>query len=807
MEETDQKEYQSVILGALLHDVGKMLQRGSFGSLDTKGQHPQVSSDFVSAFKDFFSKVVDFDLFKILVQRHHENPNHFKKELLCQDAPEEYRALCYLVSRADNYSSSERGDKAETYQDFKTTPMVSIFSRIKLNKELPDQYRYRLNPLIPENAFPETFYKYENNEVNEHLQNFGKDFKQFVENVTRIDFGTIFQNILTILLQYSWCIPSNTQEDIPDVSLFDHLKTTCAIATCLYQYHHPHFNEDEIKNDKAEKFLLLVGDLSGIQNYIFNITHIWAGGVAKRLRARSFQLNIISEIISHKILHIFNLPLANILMASGGKFYILLPNTNTKEADDKIMSIKKEADFWFYENLNAEINVNIATMPLSGNDFEHYNNAMKRINQLLQQIKKKPFHSIVIKNGFWKDDMATLDINFGEEEKLCKACKKFPGEKKEDGKFICNRCYYDKEIGQILPKVKYISFYKNDAGRFNDYLGYSFDLLNNTEKVKPRPYLILNIDEPTLNYNFPAAHRFIANYVSTFIGSTDCNACKNNDCSERDNAKAGQPKFFECIANESTGRKMLGYLKADVDNLGAIFAFGLKENSTVSRIATMSRMLDVFFSGYMQRLIEEKYPEIYTVYSGGDDILVIGPWDSIITFAVELNARFKQFTCNNENITLSAGIAFVKHNYPVFRAVEMADNALDTSKGPDKNSLTVFGQTEKWDDVPEVIKESEKLSRWVKYKGVSFGFVRNLLIYSRMHDKFNRTKKTEHLKFLPLMTYEIARNLPSVDNKDAEKRAIRAWAESLKDLKSPILKNLEIIANYALTANRGGNDE
>lgn len=106
---------------------------------------------------------------------------------------------------------------------------------------------------------------------------------------------------------------------------------------------------------------------------------------------------------------------------------------------------------------------------------------------------------------------------------------------------------------------------------------------------------------------------------------------------------------------------MLGYLKADVDNLGAVFAFGLQETNSISRISTLSRMLDIFFSGYMQKLIEDNYPELYTVYSGGDDVLVIGPWDSITNFAKELNEEFKRFTCNNENLTLSAGIAFVKH--------------------------------------------------------------------------------------------------------------------------------------------------
>src|SRR4030066_2224429 len=126
MEKFNQREYQIVILGALVHDVGKMLQRGSFGSLDTGGKHPKVSSNFVSAFKEFFSKFVDFDLFQTLVQRHHEDLR-LGDELICQNAPNDFKSLSYLVSRADNYSSAERGEKTEDYQDFKLTPLVSAF--------------------------------------------------------------------------------------------------------------------------------------------------------------------------------------------------------------------------------------------------------------------------------------------------------------------------------------------------------------------------------------------------------------------------------------------------------------------------------------------------------------------------------------------------------------------------------------------------------------------------------------------------------------------------------------------------------
>ncbi|MBI4847718.1 MAG: type III-A CRISPR-associated protein Cas10/Csm1 [Nitrospirae bacterium] len=806
MKDFNQKEYQTVILGALLHDVGKMLQRGNFRSLDTKGKHPQVSSVFVSAFKDFFSRFVDVDLLQTLVQRHHED-SRLGENLICQNAPEKYRALSYLVSRADNYSSSERGEKAEDYQDFKSVPLVSIFSRIDIGKALPEKLRYRAKPLNPEETFPEKFDEYDSDELNNHLQYFGEEFSMLVkdaEHTTQGDFYNMFANIFTILMRYTWCIPSNTQEEIPDVSLFDHLKTTCAIAACLYQYHFPDLKESEIKNDKTDKFILLVSDLSGIQNYIFNVTHIGAGGVAKRLRARSFQINLLSEIVSHKILHVFNLPLANILMSSGGKFYILLPNVG--DGNSRITALKKEIDTWFYKKFNAEINLNIETTCLSGDAFDNYGEILRKLNQSLQRMKKKPFNELLTGNGLWNENMAALNIDFGDEEKLCKACNKFPGEMR-DGKFICDKCEDDKIIGQKLPKIKYIVFYKNNTGEFKNYLDYSFDLLDDVSHVKYGAYLILSIEEFITDSRLPMAHRFIANYISTFISIDECSDCKDNIvCSEKDHAREGQPKFFECIANESTGRKMLGYLKADVDNLGGVFACGLRDGQkdigTVSRIATLSRMLDIFFSGYMQKLIEDNYPELYTVYSGGDDLLVIGPWDSIIKFADELNSEFRRFTCNNKNLTLSAGIAFVKHSYPVFRAVEMANNYLNISKAnTGKDSLMVFGQTIKWREVPEIIKESEKLSNWLKDKQISSGFANNLLYYSQMNNKFRENRQTEYLRFLPLMTYDIARNI------SIEKREIRTWAESLKDLNNTVLLNLGIIASFALTANRGKKDE
>lgn len=809
MADFNQREYQTVILAALLHDVGKMLQRGSFGSLDTSGKHPQVSSVFVGAFKEFFSEFIDFELFQTLVKRHHEDQRNFDEDLLCQNAPEQYMPLSFLVSRADNYSSSERGKKAEIYQDFKRTPLVSVLSRIKLNKGLPDPQKYRLAPLSPENAFPQKFETYEGDEFNRHLTSFGKEFKDLIENLKHADFDTMLSHIMSLLLKYAWCIPANTQEDIPDISLFDHLKTTSAIASCLYQYHFPEFKIHEIKDDHTEKFILLAGDLSGIQNYIFNITHIGAGGIAKRLRSRSFQLAMIAEIISHKILHDFNLPLTNILMVSGGKFYIILPNKN--ETQGKLCGLQNDIDLWFYQRFNAEINLNMAYVAASGKDFggsdkrsKGFEGVLEKLNKELQNTKKRPFKSILA-SGLWSTEKMVLNVDFASEEKLCKACKKFPGEFHDKAQtHLCDRCTDDEKIGRLLPGARHISFYKDGSGEFKGPCGYSFDL---KEKPSSSAYLVMSLDEYRPDYRFPYSLRHVAHYIPVFKDKTDCDGCRKKDsCTNKTDVEKGLPKFFECIAQSAEGRPLLGYLKADADNLGQIFIRGLGENKTVSRIATLSRMLDVFFSGYIQKLMEDKYKQLYTVYSGGDDVLVIGPWNKIIDFAEELNREFGRFCSGNKNLTISAGIGLVKHNYPVFRAVEMADNDLDAAKNSGRDRITIFGHTITWDELLPVLNESDILAKWLKDNNISTGFARNLLYYANMHQKYIKEHKPDYLRFLPLLTYDIARNLPSLDDRDENKKIIRLWAEDLKDLANPKLKNLDIIANYALTANRGGKE-
>ena len=44
----------------------------------------------------------------------------------------------------------------------------------------------------------------------------------------------------------------------------------------------------------------------------------------------------------------------------------------------------------------------------------------------------------------------------------------------------------------------------------------------------------------------------------------------------------------------------------DIDNLGAIFSTGFEEeNKSIARISTLSRMIDLFFCGYINKICDD----------------------------------------------------------------------------------------------------------------------------------------------------------------------------------------------------------
>jgi CRISPR-associated protein Csm1 len=203
---------------------------------------------------------------------------------------EEYRALKEIVC-ADWLSSGERREGKDKGVR-KATPLKSIFSEINIGKSTPGHAQYysiKKLELDREVIFPKPL----EGKKGENLlkADYTGLWREFVEEVERIkaitDFDAYFNTLYHLLEKYTWCVPSAVWKDVPDVSLFDHLRTTCAIASCLgnaegkyldnlisgieKNWRKEELNEEEERALNGGKVLLIGGDVSRVQKFIYQL--------------------------------------------------------------------------------------------------------------------------------------------------------------------------------------------------------------------------------------------------------------------------------------------------------------------------------------------------------------------------------------------------------------------------------------------------------------------------------------------------------------------------------------------------------
>lgn len=300
---------------------------------------------------------------------------------------------------------------------------------------------------------------------------------------------------------------------------------------------------------------------------------------------------------------------------------------------------------------------------------------------------------------------------------------------------------------------------------------------------------------------------------------------------------------FETLAtmsgnNQNKGIKRLGVLRADVDSLGANFLAGLyKEDvkyryATISRYAALSRELSIFFKHYINNICEgvledakensnmleqfklfsDRSPKSTTakdvsiIYSGGDDIFIVGAWDQLLELAVDLRRAFVKYTCGK--LTFSAGLALFHSKFPISQMATITGRLEENAKSIEgKNSISLFGESEealiehkhtyKWDDFENKVC-GEKLGlleeTW-NYSGnpkeldkLPIGKSMMYKLLTLLDPNINKTKFN-----LARFAYTLARIEPSLKSSDKMKDCYRKfrnnfykWAMCDKDKKELI---------------------
>lgn len=105
---------------------------------------------------------------------------------------------------------------------------------------------------------------------------------------------------------------------------------------------------------------------------------------------------------------------------------------------------------------------------------------------------------------------------------------------------------------------------------------------------------------------------------------------------------------------------------------------------------------------------DDKTPRKVTiVYSGGDDLFIVGAWNEVLEAAVDIRNVFERLT--DGALTFSAGFCIFEPKYPVSRMAEITASLESRAKSIDKNknAISLFGEqdtpygnithTYKWD--------------------------------------------------------------------------------------------------------------
>jgi CRISPR-associated protein Csm1 len=833
----NQREYRTLILAGLLHDVGKFVQKPTGRSRN----HPEDSALFVERQAELLSRW-DVDLPLLLDLLRYHQGGAYRERMDPVHVP-----AAALISQADHHSSGERTPepREDTEEIRGYMPLACTFAGVDLG--FADPVRppgYRPRTLHPVRAFPTLApgARIEADEIRQTISDFERAYATILEQSSTFD--VFVSSLLTLLERYTWATPSDVSR--PDISIYDHLRTTCALTACLTLYHDARGTLHDLAaiQDQGDAQLLLIeGSLGGIQEYLYSITQVGAGGVAKRLRARSFFLTALTDVVAHRLLQDLlpgqQLPGVCRLMSKGGRFTLLAPNLPA--AVTSLQRLAGEINGWLLREFHGSLTFTFASVAMTGDGFglAGIGEKFRGLEDAYAGAKAHRLSAVLTHDGAWQtEDFVQGHVHYSPGEGACCSCNKLPAQAGRE--YLCPRCDHQRQIAERLLTARYLAYSRGPAspdprrslGFFEGDDCFYVTLADKLDDIpaEPEPYLVEGLLEPGSEelieaaWKYPYADRYLANYVARFRNERElkdlCARCpegrrEDGPCDYLDDAlrqlrQRGVAMYsFGCIAAESSGWPLIGLLKADVDRLGIAFGQGLGTRDSLSRRATMSRMVDLFFGGWLDHALATTYRACYTVYAGGDDLLIVGPWDQLIDLSQAIDTAFHEFTAANGNLTLSAGLAFVKPRYPIARAVEYAEEALEDSKngepeqeGAWRDRLTVLGHTLQWKELPGVMADVNAL----KDTDPTSAFLYNLAHYADLYQRYRHDGNVGGLRYKPLLAYDIARNLKSGD------RRVRAWADDLMQSlhgveSSPRMDHLGLVARYVqLTRRRRGID-
>ena len=181
------------------------------------------------------------------------------------------------------------------------------------------------------------------------------------------------------------------------------------------------------------------------------------------------------------------------------------------------------------------------------------------------------------------------------------------------------------------------------------------------------------------------------------------------------------------------------------------------------------------------------YRYVSIVYAGGDDLFIVGAWDDVTEVAFDINTCFREFSCSNPKVHLSAGVTLHKPKFPLYQMARTAKDAEGAAKvnkwgksrqKKKKESLSLFytdtlarrtallkkriedenedravpqepnriAVTSGWDEYDSVVRLTKQLYKFFQLPDIPHGLYRKLFTTLR-------TWQEEGPLYLPMLSY------------------------------------------------------
>ena len=665
----------ALVVGALLHDIGKF----EFRTSDRRTRHTTYGDLFVGEYLNRFRCLAPIlEEVRRLVAHHHDS------EL---GDP--------LLREADHLAAADRqvDGSPETLRS-----LVSVLTAVDIERGTPpkDVHRYVPGPVDFANPFPEHVpgvtpveWKPDRDQARDEHARAWEQFCVEIGTMPDGDLASWIETFLAVARKHLSHVASAAYKSHPDISLYDHARSVAAIAVCLREAH-----------KEAEPFLLIQGDISGVQSFLYKLASPAEEGgtknTAKRLRGRSLFLVLLAETVARYYLRELNLPPTNLLYCGGGHFSILAPHTD--EVKTKLAEAEERVNRWLINQHRGDLALVSAATPANKDLLADFSRLMQQSGYELGRAKRQKFRSVLDERLFALPDYdQTMDV--------CPVCQ--ADFVKDSGK-TCTTCKQHVETGSQIVRAQYLVRFEGENldGEFAK-LGFAWQLADDwkeaVRRIEETPAERVHVERLNHSDFLTQAGAALGKRHSLSFGFRPLGQYAPIDEQE------GGPLDFEHLAKSNTENyPLLGVVRLDVDALGAVFASGLGKQRSLSRTATLSRELETFFSGYVNTLAKDHY--MYITYAGGDDLFAVGSWINALEFSRALRRAFGRFSGNNPNLTFSGGLLFCKPDFPIGRAAATAGELEERAKGfPDKNAACLFDEEVSWERLDELLAFGDKL--------------------------------------------------------------------------------------------------